>query len=359
MTAPFHPALAAIEREAGSEAPLQLLRTEVRDDGGLVLTLGTPEGFRWFAFEQGELRELFPRDEKRVPAARELSALCDRGEGDLLSWRPGRRMVVRLPARDGAHVVKAYRRGRAKTSAEVHAALHSAMQGPISGASTRAFRLPRVLHAHEDGERVAFELLRGDELRFDDLGRFYRIGHALSAMQRSAPAIRLEIHGRAEELAQLDRHARRFALAVGSLPPGWREARALLEESAVESTAAKVVAHRDLHDGQILVDGISIALLDLDLACLAEPELDLANLAVHVRLDGWLGLRGAEERRARSAVNALREGYGDTDARAERFYTSASALRLALVHGLRPRAHSAIEPLVELGHATASEISRA
>ncbi len=355
MTAPFPHALAAIEREAGSEAALQLLRTEVQDDGGLVLTLATSEGFRWFSFAEQELCELHPSDETRVPAARDLSALCDRGEADLLSWRPGRRMVVRLSARDGAHVVKAYRRGRAKTSAQVHAALQIA----VEAASPHGFRLPRVLHADEAGERVAFELLRGDELRFDDLGRFYRIGHALSAMQRSSPEIRLEVHGRAEELVQLDRHARRFVLAVGSLPPGWSEARALLTGFAVESSPERVVAHRDLHDGQLLVDGISIALLDLDLACLAEPELDLANLAVHLRLDGWLGLRGAEERRALAAVNALREGFGDADDRAELFYTSASALRLALVHGLRPRAHRAIEPLVDLGHTNAAEICRA
>ncbi len=355
MTAPFHQALTAMTREVGSDAALQLLRTEVKDDGGLVLTLATSEGFRWFAFARQELCELHPRDEMRVPAAGDLSALCDRGEADLLSWRPGRRMVVRLSARDGAHVVKAYRHGRAKTSAQVHAAFQTAIQA----ASPHGFRLPRVLHADEKGERVAFELLHGDELRFDDLGRFDRIGRALSAMQRSSPEVRLEVHGRAEEVAQLDRHARRFELAVGSLPPGWSEARALLSESAVESPAERVVAHRDLHDGQLLVDGLSIALLDLDSACLAERELDLANLAVHLRLDGWLGLRGAEDQRACAAVDALRAGFGDADDRAERFYTSASALRLALVHGLRPRAHRAIEPLVDLGHTNAAEISRA
>ncbi|MCY2958859.1 MAG: hypothetical protein NTY35_01745 [Planctomycetota bacterium] len=359
MTAPFDLALAVLEREVGGDAAARILRTEVRDDGGLVLTLETPAGFRWFECEGEQLRELRPGDEKRVPAARELSALCDRGEADLLSWRPGRRMVARLNARYGAHVVKAYRRGRAVKSARLHAALHAALSATPKGGVQSGFRLPRVLHADESEECVAFELLRGHELRFDDLGVFQRVGQALRRMQGSAPDTRLEVHGRAEELAQLDRHARRFVLAAGSLPPGWHEARALLDEVALEPAASHVVAHRDLHDGQLLVEGRTVALLDLDLACRAEPELDFANLAVHTRLAGWLGLRGADDRSALSAVRALREGFGVLEERSERFYSTASALRLALVHGLRPRARLAIEPLVDVARESAAEMRRA
>lgn len=359
MTAPFAAALAALELEAGPDSARRVLRTEVRDEGTLVLTLETPAGPRWFEFEDGTLRELRASAEKRVPAARGLSALCDRGEADLLSWRPGRRMVVRLPARDGAHIVKAYRRGRALESARMHAALRAASSAATDGTHGIAFRLPRVLHADAAQESVAFELLRGAELRFDDLGCFQRVGAALRRFQQGTPDVPLAIHGRAEELAQLDRHAWRFALAAGSLPPGWREARALLDEIATDAGSARVVSHRDLHDGQMLFDGRAIALLDLDLVCRAEPELDLANLAVHLRLDGWLGLRGADDRRARAAVAELRAGFGDVDEGSERFHAAASALRLALVHGLRPRARLAIERLVDLARATAAEMRRA
>lgn len=49
---------------------------------------------------------------------------------------------------------------------------------------------------------------------------------------------------------------------------------------------ALVTAHRDLHDKQILFDATTgrLGLLDFDTVALAESELDLANLAVHIDL---------------------------------------------------------------------------
>ena len=110
---------------------------------------------------------------------------------------------------------------------------------------------------------------------------------------------------------------------------------------------------------------LALALAGLALVAIAQPAatmtlpVGLPDLPVHLRLDGWLGLRGADDRRARAAVAELRAGFGDVDEVSERFHAAASALRLALVHGLRPRARLAIEPLVDLARTTAAEMRRA
>lgn len=58
------------------------------------------------------------------------------------------------------------------------------------------------------------------------------------------------------------------------------------DELSAEAGSRRVVSHRDLHDKQILFDPAEsqLGLLDFDTAALAEPELDLANLLVHIEL---------------------------------------------------------------------------
>ena len=70
-------------------------------------------------------------------------------------------------------------------------------------------------------------------------------------------------------------------LNVGSWFQSLKQARDEIARAAVPGQRS-VLAHRDLHDGQFLVDGGTIALLDFDLLARAEPELDVANLLEHV-----------------------------------------------------------------------------
>lgn len=52
--------------------------------------------------------------------------------------------------------------------------------------------------------------------------------------------------------------------------------------TATPAPSAPVLAHRDLHDGQILTSGDSLAVLDWDTAAWADPGLDTANLVAHL-----------------------------------------------------------------------------
>jgi hypothetical protein len=98
-----------------------------------------------------------------------------------------------------------------------------------------------------------------------------------------------------------------------------------------------VVSHRDLHDKQLLADGDDLGLLDFDTVSLAEPALDLANLAVHARLraaQGWWSQDRAEV--VGGAVHRAARDLGVAPHRVSA-YAAATRLRLACVYAFRPR----------------------
>jgi len=99
------------------------------------------------------------------------------------------------------------------------------------------------------------------------------------------------------------------------------------------------VLHRDLHDGQFLVNGPSLALLDFDLLARGEPELDLANLTAHITLRSLQGGVSATRANTEEASEALIEGYHSSDDEwfptRLRLYQASTFLRLALLYTLR------------------------
>lgn len=100
-----------------------------------------------------------------------------------------------------------------------------------------------------------------------------------------------------------------------------------------------VLAHRDLHDKQVLVDPSTgrLGLLDFDTAAWAEPALDLANLAVHIGLRLDQGLWSEQHAAiAQEQVQEVRQALGVSDDRFEA-YAEATRIRLACLYLFRPR----------------------
>jgi hypothetical protein len=302
---------------------------------------------RWFTWRAGELAERHPADDERVPLAAELVGSA-RARTSVLSWRPGRRIVLAPEAlwADGRGTLrKGFRRSRWREALarQEHAARACARAGLAAA---------RVAGAIES--RAAFELERvaGTPLSYSLAGaeHFARVGAALAALQeQDCP---FPVHDLAAELAVLDAWRARVHWARGELPRGWDAARARLERRAgALGRATAVLCHRDLHDGQILVGERSVALLDFDLLCRADPALDPANLLVHLALRGLQGQKGESETNVRACAEALLEGYDRCDAPGFwprlRAWQAASALRLALVYDLRPRWSALAPRLVE------------
>ena len=99
----------------------------------------------------------------------------------------------------------------------------------------------------------------------------------------------------------------------------------------------RVLTHRDLHDKQILWDGDTLGLLDLDTAARGEAALDLGNLWAHVELRHAQG-RLTQQDRDRILDLLLGDLAGVLPTTPERIavYHRASRLRLAFVYAFRP-----------------------
>jgi hypothetical protein len=158
-----------------------------------------------------------------------------------------------------------------------------------------------------------------------------RMGDALSALA-AAPGDATEagpaVHDAAAEAAVLLDWAREAARWGG---PDLREP-ALAVAAALRALPARppVLAHRDLHDKQVVAAGQGIGLLDLDTLCRADPALDRGNLHAH------LHLRVLQGRCPPTLAGACAARLGADDRRAVGVYTAAALLRLAAVYTFRP-----------------------
>lgn len=324
-------ALSALAQLSPPVARLEVERVAVASDGALTLQGCSDGRARWWRYASERLDELDPARESALSAAATLL----RSGCALLAWRPGRRMVLRQD--EPRRALKLVRPGELERLADTQTVLE---RGARRG--QRSFRLARVEHLDLERAYVAFEWLHGVELDLErDRERFAGIGACLAALQDTPDANAWPAHGATHELAVLERWRARWTLARGAPPEGFDDARARLAERRPESAPRGVLVHRDLHDGQLLLSDDSIALLDFDLAACGDPELDLGNLEAHLELLSMQGRRAASPGNARRARAELRRGFAEggaeLDASRLAWYRAATFLRLALVHGLRPR----------------------
>lgn len=275
----------------------------------------------------GLTRLLPPGTDPALPA---LEAAAARGQ--LVVHRAGRRAVVRGPDA----YVKVVRPGRG-------AALARAGEAGRRLATAAGLDAPRVLTAQDDV--VEFSIVAGRPLHELSAGpdwalAWERWAEAWTRLQSADVSVGdLPAHGDADEAEVL----RGWAARAGDLLGGtdWP---ARMERVAAELTARGIAeqprlvpTHRDLHDKQLLWDGMRLAVLDLDTACLAHASLDPANLAAHASLREAQGLwsaRSAELVRARARGVAAAAG---VDEQRWRLAERATVVRLAAVYAFRPR----------------------
>ena len=331
--------------------PLRVRRAWPADGTRLVLELEDEHG-RVRAGEAAPgagrpwaVRVLPHGEDPRLPG---LAAAAAAG-GRVVVHRHRRRAVVGTPDR----FVKFLARGRAARVAELSDRLHGL--GTAAG-----FAVPAVLARAED--RVEFSVLPGRSLH--ELGAAgrndaYRAAWAewarcWPALATAAPGTEpLPAHTAEDEARTLARWAGRLEAFPGLLeaPPGavaaWAR-RIGAELSALPADRrGRVVLHRDLHDQQLLFDGARLGLLDFDTAALGEPELDLANLSVHLELRAAQGLLEPALRAAgQEAVTAVARVLGADPGRLA-VHAEATRLRLACVYAFRPRWRAVAQDLLD------------
>jgi hypothetical protein len=304
---------------------------------------GGPVVGQWFAIEDAARRELGrtpgarPGDDPRLVlqpdgADRKLPGLAPLvlGGAELLAHRPGRRAVVRTPR---GRYVKVTRAGRADLLATRHRQLGALLAGLAV--------VPEVLDVAEDRVELAtvpgrppLGLAGGERSLWH--AAWSQVAVVLVGLADADPD-GLEPHDARAE-AEVTRRWVARAVAAGRLPD--RDLDRPLSGLVEDDPTSFGVAHRDLHDGQLLVADGGIGLLDPDTLAGAEPALDLANLLVHLELRVEQGLLAPD--RARDAAAILRDAVTTrVPGSSERLpaYVRATRLRLAAVYSLRPRWH--------------------
>jgi len=353
---PLEHALAAVTGRCGGDAG-QVERVDVDRQGRLHLQARTPAGVRWFTQDEQGCREVLPERDGALPLAGELPALGRTGHVEVLAWRPGRRIVLRLDRGGSRLVLKGYRARRSSEVAARHAVARAALD---DGWLT----VPELLDHDEARACLTFKFSAGQALPLGTMSqeRFFRLGAALHAAQQHPPPANLPAHGPQEELAVIDQLGERVDRATGGRPAHWGELRARLEEIEAPAPPALVLAHRDLHDGQFVAAQDRLVLLDFDLLARADSLLDAANLLAHLKLRALQGVEGAGDEAMLTCGRALLEGLDGPNqpdvARRLRFYQATTFLRLLLVYRLRPRWSGVLPGLLVMAERCLDDLRR-
>ncbi|WP_122262703.1 phosphotransferase [Ornithinimicrobium cerasi] len=295
-------------------------------DGAGRLRAGT-----WDA--DGRTRLLPPGADPALPALAEI-------DGELVVHRAGRRAVVRRPDA----YTKVVRPGRGS-------ALARACEAGRLLATAAGLGSPQVLRAGEDV--VDLSVVPGRPLHEladrTDWGEAWECwAEVWVRFQGVADRPDLPVHGDADEVAVLRTWAQRAApLLTGTPWPDRLETLATALTARAGSGLRPVPTHRDLHDKQLLWDGATLSVLDLDTACLASPALDPANLAAHASLRQAQGLWSAtaagvvrdHAERVATAAGVSEEEW--------RLAEAATVGRLVGVYAHRPRWRRTVEAWAE------------
>lgn len=328
--------------------PGELLHVQARCDGAE----------RWFSVQSGDCVELRPEDDAALPLAGDMPRLASTGTLRVLAWRPGRRITLALDRQGARLVLKGYRRkrsaiaaGRYRLAEQLFVGGHLHVPGLLSHDETRCCLSIKRLPGRA--------LVLGIKAR----ERLFRVGSALRAAQERPVPESLASHGPRDELDVLDQWSERVGWAAGCCPESWFATRERLESPCgLLGEPDHRVAHRDLHDGQLLEESGRLALLDFDMLARADTLLDAANLLAHLRLRALQGLHGTTTESAQECGHALLEGL-DRSAEPEsllrlRFYQAATFLRLALVYRMRPRFADLAGPLIHLAERCLDDLAR-
>lgn len=299
----------------------------------------------------GEIHQLNASNDRKIPLARQLSAVESVPGMTVLSYLPRRRLVILDSRGSQTRVLKGYRKGKGRRTADNYALA-------ANGSIPDRFFVPAPSGYNSAHEYISMPFVNGTPFQlsadrsedFEDLGRGIRNIQALDC-----PGDALAEFNRQDELEVIDERARRMRLVGCAMPTGWSELRHRIGMVASKVSAGGLApAHRDLHDGQLIRSSRGIALLDFDLFCRAEPELDAANFLVHLALrqmqmphrisDQCIQLSGKKFLDGLRAYE--RTGFWER----LRLYQATSFCRLQLVYSLRPRWTAIVEPLGRLGH---------
>jgi len=353
---PLHSVLDLAEQYLGSMGKDGWIeRIEIDKHGGLNLLLAAGDDRDWLDFAGDPPRISGPLNDPSIM----LSGIVGRDGPDsgyeVLNYRPSRRLVVSGRQNSVDVVLKGYRKGKCARQAGKARLATKILAGSD-------IRTAPVLEVNLRNDFLVMQRMGGRRpvIRAQQADDFLVTGAGIRRLQTATKEIvhgmdALEGFNRRDELAVVDERLRRLQLVGGGLPPDWQELRRRLEKTAASIPQAELVAaHRDLHDGQWLLGRGRPCLLDFDLLCTAEPELDPANFLAHLSLRHLQHRAQISARDVDACGEAFLQGLALPATRESRrrlhFYLASTFARLALVYVLRPRWQGVVPELVRRGH---------
>ncbi|MFN0057712.1 MAG: hypothetical protein ACKVX7_04575 [Planctomycetota bacterium] len=307
-----------------------------RDDGWLALARGSlGNSLAWHRFSSDGESTLTPVTvlaDQRLAAQRALGQWLAAGCSiRLLAHKVGSRATFQLqPCQQTApcFYAKVYHRNRSLVE-RWHAL----------SASDR-FTTPRVIDFDAESQVLSMSEFPGTSLNAS-----WRAGSAsavdgqllaelLHWIASHAPREELPQHGAVDEIRLLEARHSVYVRATARPFPSAQKLLATVAQALDCLPRPRVtLAHRDLHDKQVIVNGSAIGLIDLDLVANAPRELDAGNLLGHLRLRAlkgfllpWRGIASEVTRRLRALE------YGRNELRT---WTAATLTRLGFIYSHR------------------------
>jgi aminoglycoside phosphotransferase len=312
--------------DRSDEQPLKIIVSLNKDPGKLAKVPATQRALgnghdrnadaepAIFLPEYGCLIEFFPQDWK-LPALRKacdttaIAKLIQRNSGEvagvscsatILQYRPHRRCVflytLKGPGAGDRHEVigKVYEDGKSPSAVDVF----NTQESLRHEARKRGLVIPRPIAVMDGHNVLLMEKIRGKdmkELLFDADDRVTMIKTAANALSIlhdlpfDGPVNSLPKH-----LARVRKHADRMFPVVPELTTDLLELLDRLETLERRYPAEdSCLIHGDYNAGQILLDGDSFAIVDLDRASLGDPAIDVGNFLAQFPKDA---LRKGDDR---------------------------------------------------------------
>jgi len=315
----------------------QVRRVAVERQGAIHIEIHEDGKHRFFVYEANELCELQPENDSKIPLVSKLDEDGFAAEHSIISYRPGRRIVLGPASGERGNIIKGYKKHHAAQAAGKYAiALSACEQG--------GFDVPDLLRNDTDKDCLIMVKRPGQppDLAADAVADWAGIGACLQRFQQSLATDGLQEFSCRDELEVLDERARRFLLCMPALPAHWQDGRSRLEDAAKQlPSTVKGLVHRDLHDGQFIVAGESISLLDFDLICIADVALDAGNLLAHMKLRALQARQESGDSGVTNCSQAFLDGLDRQDEPGFEqrlfYYQATTYYRLALLYALRPR----------------------
>ena len=314
--------------------------------GWLLQAASRRDDQRWFHVDSRSPR---PRpvgvleDERLSSVPGVVGAWLARGHDvRLLAWRPGRRAVFRVRTARRTRISKLYRKNRQ----------YELRWTALADQGSRAWRVPRVLSWNPRTRCLALEECPGRSLNErwlageGEVADGDRIAALLDWLADATPPPGFPTHDAEDEISILTKRVASYARTL-ERPPNAAAGltRRVVEALRAEPDVTPVFSHRDLHDKQVLVDGEAGHLIDMDLAALAPPALDLGNILAHLRLRALQGAPVPWREIAARAVSRAgnRRGVGESLGT----WTAAALMRLGLIYSRRRRDPGLLEKLLD------------